>query len=946
MKAPRAPQIETRTAAQFATDVRDKLGTVCPHPGSPGAALIAVFAHFCEITGERLNGALDKNRLAFLELLGASQLPPQPARVLLTFSLTAQSIADVVVPSGTQVGAAPAKGEKEPVIFETEHDVVVTAARLVRIGVREPERDAFTLADPSRLVAPVPLFRGLEPIEHMFAIRNDSIVTRSVPMKIKVNFVFPQSKTENLDPRSLQWEFWDGKNATILVPNADTTNGLTQNGSVEFEFDSLETNVPASAGWLRCRLLTPIVRSDSRVEGMIRENQLPIVQNVMLEGHLKSQEVSVVSAFTNRQILDHSKKFFPFGTEPNPEDTFYLALDSPLPAAAKVTLKITLAEPGVPGVGSPILPTETPPKPVLQWEFWDGLTWRLLNGSEHDNRTEFDDTTKSLSIRGEVSFVLPVAAVPTRVNGVDGCWIRISLVSGTALAPPCIQSIVVRYSLDLEKPPQELMSWNDFQVEDLSPLLTDSAREISVFKPTADTRPAIYFGFDSRASKDTYSFVGKELNLYLHTRPVAPEAKSYRPRRVPELRWEWWTDDGWREIGVQNDMNSLTRPALVSFPVPYTIAIRGDFGTSCYWLRVVWEAGQYDNFLELDTVLLNTVRAAQTITVRNEILGSSNGTPNQRFRVTRVPILSGTELEVQERSGVWKRWEEVADFYASRASDRHYVLNHLTGEVQFGNGTQGLIPPTGAENIRIAIYRTGGGATGNRPANTITELKTSLPYVEGVMNPEASVGGADAESTAMLSDRIPRVLRHRDRAVTQQDYEDLALLASPEVALAKCIQATQGAGVLNVIIVPRNSDPQPMPSLELTDRVRLFLGRRCSPAVDLIVSPPKYCSVDVTAEVAVSSIDGAYKVGETVQAEFERFLNPVRGGLDGMGWEFGRYPQRSDFYALIESIPGVDHVRRLTIRVPKTEGLFLVCSGTHQVRVSVNHVGDARKESV
>jgi hypothetical protein len=66
-------------------------------------------------------------------------------------------------------------------------------------------------------------------------------------------------------------------------------------------------------------------------------------------------------------------------------------------------------------------------------------------------------------------------------------------------------------------------------------------------------------------------------------------------------------------------------------------------------------------------------------------------------------------------------------------------------------------------------------------------------------------------------------------------------------------------------------------------------------------------------------------------------LHPLTGGPDGSGWDFGRRPQRSDLFALLESIGGVDHVHHLAIDleppVPEWPDRFLVFSGNHQISV-------------
>src|SRR5437763_17095796 len=55
----------------------------------PGLMLSLIFARLLELALERLNRVPEKNLLAFLDSLGVSLLPPSPARVPLTFGLTA-----------------------------------------------------------------------------------------------------------------------------------------------------------------------------------------------------------------------------------------------------------------------------------------------------------------------------------------------------------------------------------------------------------------------------------------------------------------------------------------------------------------------------------------------------------------------------------------------------------------------------------------------------------------------------------------------------------------------------------------------------------------------------------------------------------------------------------------------------------------------------------------
>ena len=90
--------------------------------------------------------------------------------------------------------------------------------------------------------------------------------------------------------------------------------------------------------------------------------------------------------------------------------------------------------------------------------------------------------------------------------------------------------------------------------------------------------------------------------------------------------------------------------------------------------------------------------------------------------------------------------------------------------------------------MRFVRYRFGGGVVGNVGANTLTVLKSSIPYVSTVTNLRAATGGLDAESLEAAKMRAPATLRSQERAVTAEDFEFLALEADRTVARARCIQ--------------------------------------------------------------------------------------------------------------------------------------------------------------
>jgi hypothetical protein len=431
------------------------------------------------------------------------------------------------------------------------------------------------------------------------------------------------------------------------------------------------------------------------------------------------------------------------------------------------------------------------------------------------------------------------------------------------------------------------------------------------------------------------------------------------------------------------------------------------YGMMRYFARLVARSVDFPVPPRLCAVRTNTTWANQSITLSGEILGSSNHEPNQVLNASQFPILWGESLVVEEgrlpseseqqylrqhfgdqaiaahydetgRLGtVWVRWQEVPDFYSSAPNDRHYVIDRQLGQIRFGDGQAGKIPPRGRNNIRLNTYCTGGGIRGNQAAQSIIELKTTIPYVAQVINWEASQGGNNQESLERLKERSPKLLRHGDRAVTAQDFADLTYEASIDIARVQVItpdmmapnfsplleelwidphpnlkhQAIAGneidvfknelrAGWVQVIIVPHSPDHQPTPNLALLNRVSQFLKARHVPTLKLRVSGPKWQEIRVNTEIVPQSVANAGTVQANVLKALQQFFHPLTGGQQGSGWQFGRRPHHSDVYAVLEAVPGVRYVHALDIQPADAiiDQQTLIYSGTHQIELKLPEI--------
>ncbi|MCJ7701503.1 MAG: putative baseplate assembly protein, partial [Anaerolineales bacterium] len=331
--------------------------------------------------------------------------------------------------------------------------------------------------------------------------------------------------------------------------------------------------------------------------------------------------------------------------------------------------------------------------------------------------------------------------------------------------------------------------------------------------------------------------------------------------------------------------------------------------------------------------------------IAQEFIAQSDGSPGQRFQLKYAPILDrlpDESLVVQVEGTSHQVWKEVGDFADSGVADRHYTLDSVTGELRFGPAVRqpdgtiklfGAVPPRGA-NLIFERYRYGGGQNGNIQAHILNTLKTAIPYIARVSNREMAWGGVDVESVESAKMRVPALLRSRERAVTEDDFEFLATQALPAaIGRVKCLQprpAEAGRvtpGQVFVLVIP--SLPSPQGRLE-PDQLKLkdehiialtdFLNERRLLTVRLDVRPPAYYWVAVKVQLHPAPGENKSEVESQVLARLNRFLNPLTGGQEGKGWPFGRDLFLSDVYQCLQGIPNVHFIRSVEMFAAQADG--------------------------
>ena len=444
------------------------------------------------------------------------------------------------------------------------------------------------------------------------------------------------------------------------------------------------------------------------------------------------------------------------------------------------------------------------------------------------------------------------------------------------------------------------------------------------FRDDPEVGDELYLGF-------TNSLTGKEITLafYLYEEDLPKIGRYGEVYPSVTLSWEYYTGGGWedgsnwKKLEIEDESGHLTVSGKIRFKIEEEMEQTVINNANRFWLRCRVEKDGYENPSKIDFIVLNTVSAIQSVTLK-DCKFSGSGLPNFYLDLKDVPVLDKT-LEIEVNKKMWRNDSssnpEVEDFDASKSGDRHYTVDLATGRVTFGDGINAKIPPKGEDNITIS-YSSGGGVRGNVEPYAINRVLGELAADVTVENRNAAVGGEEAETLEEALIRARKDLKTVYRAVTSADYELLAMnTPGLRVARAKAIpqyHPCQGdsevPGIVTVIVVPHSQQDNPKPSTSFLKSVYRHLDTHRLLTTELFVIPPEYVKVSVDATVFIKPKSEPSRVNKDVEEELKDFLDPIKGGVDKMGWPFGRPVYRSEIYEIIDGVDGVDYVTSLLLK--------------------------------
>ncbi len=231
------------------------------------------------------------------------------------------------------------------------------------------------------------------------------------------------------------------------------------------------------------------------------------------------------------------------------------------------------------------------------------------------------------------------------------------------------------------------------------------------------------------------------------------------------------------------------------------------------------------------------------------------------------------------------------------------------------------------------------------PSGSIQKLSSPLPAVKAVQQPYPSFGGKSAEQDDWFCIRVSERLRHKQRALTQWDYEHLVLERFPQIYKVKCVRAEDAniAGTIKIVVIPniRNylqADPfKPKAPANLLQDIQEYLKNIAPDFASVVVTNPDYEQFSLRMGVRYSQgYDEGY-CAKLLNEDINKFLAPW-AYAEGADIVIGGSIYANSIINFAERLPYVDYIAQLDFfpeRLRNNDDAMISISSTSNAAVLV-----------
>lgn len=871
------------------------------------------------------------------------------------------------------------------IIFETQEDFASTPSLLGNMYSVDPKKDIIERLNPeSSIVFFSPNIKN-NIQNHLFAIAADDVLllnsNADITLKVKNTKLMYLNKeiAQQLSNKDLvSWFFFDEEGNRMgfedvylkqdeihLIKKNHAPIGMTElrlgkgktygkeeesvDDAVDREEDSL------SARWLICEFNREQEYGEELMANSIFLGSSSVIEDT--QGNLKLDV-----AYANDSTIDIKDGGYCFGRQLMPYDCFYMASKQVFSKKGatihlKFNLGVVLKEIGVEDTGTQYdfaqkYIIEKKPEDIrrrdeifisnVAWEYWNGLGWTTLQVKGSTN--PFNGT-----FVGDIEFECPEDFQMSMQNAIENYWIRVRIMevqNEFSMYANMLLPVVKEITLDFDyaqnlREAEKVFTENNCVKKSYLP--SGENMVFTLYKGLEDTEHAMYMHFDAAPS-------GYPVNLYFEV-----EGNAYDERVITfqYLGKDLEKKYAWRDIKVIDRTNALTNSGIISLYIPADLQKMMLFGEEGYWLRVISKDLKYNEQTKLPVVngiYMNAANIVQKETIDNMYFPSSIHEVNKRIILPRGPVLE-TEIWINEIATItkfemselmteypdriqieydgagnisefWIKWCRVDSLEEAESNDRVYVLDHYERSITFGDGHKGKVVPYN-ENANIRIkYSCGGGRRGNISKQNEPNLVTSISYVNSIENIQPACGGSDKHNITVLEKIGPYKLKHRNRAITKEDFENMILEKFAVIKDVKCFpnfdqEGNIKSGFVTLVIRPENVENRSY-NLLLCQEVYHYLaevtGCELIASKRLYVIPARIIQINATVKIKLQSYEYAATLEKEIINALERYFN---SGRSGGNRKIGEMVNRGELFDLINKIKYVSYVEEINL-----EGIY------------------------
>ena len=950
-------EIDDRTKEEILTYIEKTAAGYTPewrfnrvHPDA-GTALAFIYADMLSKTIIQLNKVLLKNRIAFYNSIGAELLPAVPSGGYAVFSMVNDSVEGVEIPGGMKVSADGHDGE---VTFETTDDLYATPSVLSDIYQACDSEDIIyhIYSGSEGNTEPFLLFKqqGDNLQSHELYFCHETLLNITGEADITLEWyvhskgpVREEILRRFLDREYAVFEYYSIIGYREITPVTGVEGRLTFHKEAE-EPAFAEMELGGRTGcWMRLRLL----------------KMAPFEAFSFEEFYLSVSGNYVAPDLINGNGMDcNLLEYTPFGERFNLYNEVYFASGEVLSkAGSRVELSFVIDFVKVPlmdgmeeaGVDWNWVMKKSDIKVNREfdltieeviWEYYNGSGWSrlFLDGSYKDIFSTREGLKEQYRM---LSFICPADIRPLLVNSCESYYIRARITkinnlyktSGSYVVPVLSDTaFCYEYEMHTQKPGCIIVK-NNMEMEEYRGCEAP-------FKQTGIKEQTLYMGFKEPLETGPVKILFTMLNNIIGSHPV--------------FRWEYYGRNGFTELNLVDETCNFSKTGIVTIMGNCNFKKHRLFGKELYWIRISDENGYYLThsaeavYPAVTGFYMNAVKIVNADLEKTEYFSTERYEENKTLVllnrsiielslwVDEVSLLSEDQISrlKQEReveciydpSGLlknaWVKWEEADNFLTAGSESRCFVLDRNAGIIRFGNGRYGRIVPAGKEeNIRVA-YKCGGGEHTNLEAGSIDKLKHTVGYVSSVTNPYSLKGGCDQEKLPEAAARNAQTLVHHYKAVTSEDYEQLALRASRSIRRVKCFtgcneRGRRQPGAVTLVVLQKDYLQGSFVFNELRESIYEYMKDRINGRLlaqdKLYIIEPLFLEVCIRMELAADSFHSVFRIRKEVEGRIGAFLDPLTGSFGGKGWEIGSFPTNLQIQNIGKEIKGVRYVKNTFI---------------------------------